>query len=109
MSGRDDKVLLADVLDACAAAQRITAGKSRQDLDRDETLTLAVCHVIQIIGEAAGRMSEPFQSAHPELPWSQIVGMRNRLVHGYFSVDHDVLWKTVKDELPGLRAKIERI
>jgi uncharacterized protein with HEPN domain len=104
MSSRDDGVLVRDILDACAKAERIVSGRGRADLDTDDVLSLALQHLTQIAGEAAAHLSDGFKAGHSQVPWVQMVGMRNRLVHGYFSIDHDVLWKTVSVELPELLA-----
>jgi uncharacterized protein with HEPN domain len=71
-------------------------------LDRDAVLAAALERFIEIIGEAASRISAARQAAAPVIPWRQIVGMRNRLIHGYGSVDRNVLWDVVHDDLPDL-------
>jgi uncharacterized protein with HEPN domain len=83
-------------------------GRSREDLDRDAVLAAALERFIEIIGEAASRVSATRQAATPGIPWRQIVGMRNRLVHGYGAVDRNVLWDVVHDDLPDLIAKLSR-
>jgi uncharacterized protein with HEPN domain len=95
--------------DHAQEALALAAGRSAQDLDADRTFALALTKLVEIIGEAAGRVSTQVQDAHPEIPWRQIVGTRNRLVHGYDAVDHEILWKIVSDELPELVAKIHAL
>jgi len=98
----DDQVLLKDMADHARRAIEACKGRSREDLDTDLVLAAALERFIKIIGEAASRVSAPTRDAHTEVPWTEIVGMRNRLVHGYASVDHDVLWAVVTRDLPVL-------
>jgi uncharacterized protein with HEPN domain len=88
--------------DAAASAVRFATGRSRLDLDRDEMLLFALVRAVEIVGEAAARLSPEARAAMPNIPWSLIVGMRNRLVHAYFDVDRDILWTTVTEALPAL-------
>ncbi|MGD2158797.1 MAG: DUF86 domain-containing protein [Anaerolineales bacterium] len=62
-----------------------------------------------MIGEAASRLSEPFQNRHPEIPWDKIIGMRHVLVHGYFEIDLDIVWAAVENDLPDLKHKVNAI
>lgn len=95
------------MLDAAREAISFAAGRSREDLDRDRMLVLAIVKDVEIIGEAAARTTAGVQAAHPEIPWAQIVAMRNRLIHGYFDVDLQVVWDTVTDDLPQLVGLLE--
>jgi uncharacterized protein with HEPN domain len=99
---KGDTVYLGHMLDSARSAIDKLSGKSRAEFDADETLRLALVHLIQIIGEAARRVSEPTRLAHPEVPWHQIIGMRHRVVHDYFSVDYDIVWRVVTHDLPPL-------
>ena len=81
----------------------------REDLDRDEMLCLALTRVVEIIGEAATRVSQPSQQRHGQIPWPEIIGLRNRLVHGYDAVDMDILWNIVQQDLPPLIEQLEAI
>jgi uncharacterized protein with HEPN domain len=78
------------------------AGRTRADLDTDRMLLFALVRAVEIIGEAASRLSDETRSAAPAVPWPRIVSMRNRLIHVYFDIDHDVLWKTATEEIPQL-------
>lgn len=97
------------MLDACSRARELAKPRDRKDLDRDWMATLALERLVEIIGEAARRLSVETREAHPEIPWSQIVGMRDRLAHGYDQVDLDRLWVVVDQDLPKLTADLERI
>lgn len=95
--------------DHASEAVAIAGAHSRNDLDADRLLALGLTKIVEIIGEAANRVSPATQDAHPNIPWKQIVGTRNRLVHGYDEVDFDVLWRIVSVELPPLVEQLEAI
>ena len=90
------------MIDAAEAIGQFIAGRQRADLDADRMLLFAVVRAIEVIGEAASRVSEDTRSEVPEIPWGGIVSMRNRLIHGYFDIDTEIVWKTLTGELPGL-------
>ena len=106
---RDDPVYVGHMLDSAAKAVEKVAGMAREDFDRDENLRLALTHLLQIIGEAARRVSTEFQDGHPEIPWKAIIGMRHKVVHDYFGVDEDVVWHTATVELPPLVEKLRGV
>jgi uncharacterized protein with HEPN domain len=97
-----DQTRLAHMLRHAEEAIQFAAGRSRTDLDSDRLLNLALVRLLEIVGEAASRVSPAIQTANPAVPWPQIIGMRNRLVHGYDSVDFDILWDIVQVDLPPL-------
>jgi uncharacterized protein with HEPN domain len=82
-------------------------GKTRAQLDPDRQLNLALTRLLEIIGEAAVRTPQEERSRYPGIPWVQVVGLRNRLIHGYDSVDFDILWQIVTHDLPPLIATVE--
>jgi uncharacterized protein with HEPN domain len=90
------------MLDAAQHALSFVERKSRVDLDRDNMLTLALVRAITVIGEAASRISRDTQQRFSDIPWQQIVGMRNRLIHGYDDINLDILWETTTIALPPL-------
>ena len=92
MTQHDDSVRIRHMLDHAREAVAMVKGRTREDLDRDRMLELAPVRLIEIVGEAAARVSEEGKAAHPTVPWREVVGMRNRLVHGYDTVDCDVLY-----------------
>ena len=98
----DDLVFIGHMVDMARTGQRLVAGASRQDLDRDEKLQLALVRALQVIGEAAWRLSEDFKRAHPTLPWHQIASFRHRVVHDYFAIDYDIVWHIATAELQPL-------
>ncbi len=102
MSRREDEVRLGHMLDHAHEAVELCRARTRPDLDSDRLLNLALVRLIKIVGEAANRVSAQVQSQHPEIPWRQIIGMRNRIVHGYDEVDFDILWSVIQSDLPPL-------
>lgn len=103
-----DLVRLRDMRNHAAEAVGFASGRSRHDLDTDRMLELALVRLIEIIGEAAGHVSEATCQRLPTIPWPQIVGMRNRLVHGYDAVDRNILWLTIANELRPLIDEIDQ-
>lgn len=98
----EDHIRLQHMLDAALEAQVFSAGKLRAELDSNRMLVLATVKELEIIGEAATKVSAQTQALIPELPWADITGMRHRLVHAYFDIDLDVLWQTIVQDLPPL-------
>ncbi len=100
----EDDVRIHHLVDAAETAIRFASDRSRGDLESDEMLALALTKLIEIIGEAAKQVSDETKAAHPDVPWSAAARTRDRLVHHYFDIDLDVLWSTVRDDLPALLA-----
>ena len=106
---KTDYVRLRHMLDAANEALSFVADKSRIELDLDRALALALVKSIEIIGEAASRISRELRTQSPDIPWADIVAMRNRLIHAYFDVNLDIVWQTVTDELPPLVRALEQL
>ena len=104
-----DPVRLRHMLDASGEAIRMSRARTRAELDGDRMLELALTRCLEIVGEAAARVSAECRSEHPGIPWPAIVGMRNQLIHAYFEVDRNILWDTVKTDLPPLVTALEAI
>jgi uncharacterized protein with HEPN domain len=98
----EDRVRLLHMIDAAEAVAQFVAGRNREDLDRDRMLLFALVHAIEILGEAANKISPDVQSAAPQIPWKAIVSMRNRLIHGYFEINGTIVWNTATVEVPAL-------
>ena len=109
MRPREDTVLLSDMLDYARRAADAVDGRSREVLDTDDVLVGALERFVEVIGEAASRLSESTRESVPDIPWREIIAMRNRLIHGYFAVDLDILWTVVHDDLPALVTALEPI
>ncbi len=106
---RDDEIRLRHMLDAAREAVSFARGRVRADMDTDRQLVLSLVKDIEIIGEAAAQITEAARAELPEIPWRSIVSMRNRLVHAYYDINIDIVWQTVKQDLPALIAQLERI
>ena len=104
---RDDRTRLNDMLEAIERIRR-QSDKGRDAFDRDELVQTWIVHHLQILGEAAARLS-PELRARAQVPWNSIVGMRNILVHAYFQIDHEAVWRVVERDLGPLEAEIRRV
>ncbi len=98
----DDRVRVKHMIDAAESIAQFIHGRARADLDKDLLLQFAVLRAVEIIGEAASRVSSETQSNTPQVPWRTIIAMRNRLIHGYFEIDTEIVWKTVTEEIPAV-------
>ena len=108
MTRHDDTVRMHHMLDSAREALTLVQGKARSDVDSDRVLSLALVRLLEIIGEAAGRVSNKTQNAFSTIPWAEIVGLRNRLIHGYDSVDMDILWQILDQDLAPLVTELEK-
>jgi uncharacterized protein with HEPN domain len=109
MCNPEDIIRLRHMLDAASKIVEYTQKCTRVDLDKDEKLNLALVRLLEVLGEAAKKVSDQCQAAHPEIPWRQIAGTRDRLIHGYFDVDLDIIWKIISTDLPPLIEQIEKV
>jgi uncharacterized protein with HEPN domain len=105
----DDRVRLNHIADALESAILFTAQRHREDLDHDTMLRFALLYAIQIVGEAVSKISAQTRDEHPDVPWPVLIAMRNRVVHAYADVDHDILWTTATEAVPDLLARIRQI
>lgn len=106
---RDDSVYVGHMLDMARKAAEKVKGLGRKDYEEDENLRLALAHLVQVIGEAARRVSAETRAAHPEIPWVDIIGMRSKIVHDYMNVDEDIVWEVATRDLPALAQALERL
>lgn len=105
---RKDEIRLRHMRDAALEAGSFAHGRSRNDLDTDRMLVLALLKALEIIGEAASKVSAETQAQHADISWSDVIAMRHRLVHTYFDIDLDVVWQTVVTDLPPLVTALRR-
>jgi uncharacterized protein with HEPN domain len=108
MTQHDEGVRLRHMLDASREAVGFTRGKTRAGLDTDRALQLALTRLLEIIGEAASRISQASRDRFPAIPWSAAIAIRNRLIHGYEDVDLDIVWQTICEDLPQLIEFLEK-
>lgn len=103
-----DLVRMKHMLDSTEAILSFAKGKRRTSLDKNRLLLSGILRELGVIGEAANKVSEKTKRQFPDLPWKELVGMRNRLIHAYFDVDHDTIWKTIREHLPSFIKQLEQ-
>ncbi len=106
---KDDLVYVGHMLDTAQSIVQKTSSVTRSVFDADENLQLALAHLIQIIGEAAARVSADFRDLHPGVSWKQIVGMRHKIVHDYLHVDFELVWEVASHDIPTLVRQLEHV
>jgi uncharacterized protein with HEPN domain len=102
---RDDRERILDIIEAIDRIERVS-GRGREYFYNDEMAQVWVIHHLQIIGEAVRGISSEFRTANPGIPWSDIIGMRNILIHHYFGIDRDAVWNVVEHDLPALKSQL---
>jgi len=108
MPPHEDRIRLQHMLDRAREAAAMVEGKMRESLDRDRSLNLSLVRLLEVVGEGASRVSADTRDCCREIPWAEIVSLRNRLIHGYDEVDFDILWQIVTTDLPPLIAGLDR-
>ncbi len=106
---RNDAARLLHIRDAARKAVKFVEGQTRESLDENEMLVLALVATLTIIGEAASQVTAAFRDAQPQIPWTQMIGTRHRVVHAYDEVDLDIVWDTVTKNLPALLSHLDAI
>lgn len=109
MTRRDDRISMPQMVDHANEARQLASGRTRAELDIDRVFALALTRLLEIVGEAAGRVSAPTCEKHPKIAWAAIVGLRNHLIHGYDQVDFDILWTIVENDLPPLISELNAV
>jgi uncharacterized protein with HEPN domain len=108
MSKIDDLTRLKHIRDSAQEALSFVKNRTREDLDNERMLSLALVKLIEIMGEAANNVSESSQTKYFYIPWRQIIGMRNRLIHAYFDVDLDIIWQVITQDMYPLLIEVEK-
>lgn len=106
---KDDLIRMRHMLDAAREAISFAKNKTRNDLDANRMLTLSIVKSVEIIGEAASKVTQKCRDKYKEIPWASVIAMRHRLIHVYFDIDLDRVWDTVTDDLPPLITALEKI
>ena len=104
-----DSVYLHHIVDAIERIDDYITGLSSEEFTKDEKTKDAVVRNLEIIGEAAKKITEKTKSSNPEIPWKNMASMRDRLIHAYFGVDYNIVWQVAKEELPPLREKLKSL
>jgi uncharacterized protein with HEPN domain len=97
------------MMDSSMEAVELIQGKSRADLDTNRVVSLALVRLLEIVGEAANKVTISTRMQYPNIPWSQLISLRNRLIHGYDTINLDILWKILSEDLPALIKQLEGI
>jgi len=106
---RDQKLFLNDIVSAMESIESFVEGMTLEEVEKDDKTSRAVVRKFEIIGEATKHLSEKIKEENPEIPWKNMAGMRNRLIHAYFGVDYKLVWEAIKIEIPRLKPKLEEI
>ena len=107
MSKRDLRLLPEDILEACHNILSYTSGMDYENFYGDKKTIDAVVRNFEVIGEAAAILPEDFKIKHPEIEWRRIIGFRNRIIHEYFGIDYENVWKIKEENIPELTERIE--
>jgi uncharacterized protein with HEPN domain len=108
MSEHDDRLPMHQMLEHAREAVEMIRGQTRAELSENRMLQLALVHLVQVVGEAASRVSREGQTMYPEIPWAEAITTRHRVVHGYDRIDYGVVWDTIAEDFPPLVAALER-
>ena len=108
-AGRDPVIYLDDILDAATKAMHFVADLSFEEFEHDDRTTFAVLRALEIIGEAAKRVPVAVRDRSPNIPWPDMAGMRDKLIHGYHGIDLRVVWRTVHSDLPAVIEKVREL
>jgi len=109
MSKRSTKLYITDIKNAIDKIEEYTKDLDFDDFTRDEKTIDAVVRNLTIIGEAVKNFPDKLKSKYPHIPWKEIAGTRNKAIHEYFGIDEDILWKTIKEDLPPFKKQISEI
>ncbi len=109
MSEKSPKIYLEDILTSISRIEEYVEDLSFEKFSKDQKTIDAVIRNLEIIGEAAKNMPENFTENHGELPWREMISMRNKVIHEYFGIDINILWQTVKEDLPGLKTLVKEL
>lgn len=103
-----DQIYIKHILDSVEFIESLSKDKKFAQVNADRLLKNGIIRELEIIGEASKRLSNEFKKLHPQIPWNEIAGMRDKLIHDYFMVNLNIVWKVVLDDLPKLKSALEK-
>ena len=106
---KDDSVYLHHIIDAFVQIEHYTEGVSHEEFLHNRLIQDGVIRQLEVMGEAARNLSEDLRNEHPQIPWRQMIGLRNRMIHAYFNVDLQIIWEIVQGDIPDLKQKMKQI
>jgi uncharacterized protein with HEPN domain len=106
---RDYKLYLKDILTAIESIERFVSGMNVAKFQTDDKTTSAVIQKLEIIGEATKQIPDEIRQSHPHVPWKEMAGMRDKLIHFYFGIDYQLVWRTIRERLPQVKLEIQKI
>jgi len=109
MPKRDPDLLIEDMLASIRKIERYTSGMDQELFQQDEKTVDAVVRNLEILGEATRQLPDDFTARHEDVPWRQIAGLRNRIVHDYFGLDLELIWEVIRRDLPQFQARLEKL
>lgn len=106
---RDHTLFIKDIIDAIEKISEFVAGMEYDEFVQDDKTLSAVVRKVEIIGEATRNIPKEIKATYSDIPWRDIVGMRNKIIHDYFGIDNEIVWQVIKEKLPALRNQIEKV
>jgi len=106
---RDYKLYVADIVKAMDSIERFIVGMDLAAFQADDKTASAVMRKLEIIGEAAKQIPDSMRQSYPQIPWKEMAGMRDKLIHFYFGIDYQLVWRTIKERLPQIKPELETI
>lgn len=106
---RDYKLFLRDIIDAMDSIEEFLGDMNFNELSKDDKTSSAIIRKFEIIGEASKHLPDGLKESHPEIPWKDMSGMRDRLIHAYFGIDYKLVWEAIKTEIPKLKPRLKEI
>lgn len=106
---RDHRLYLKDILEAMEAIEEFVGGIELEELKQDDKTSSAVIRKFEIIGEATKGVPEDIRQRYPDVPWREMAGMRDKLIHFYFGIDYNLVWQAIKSRIPQIKPRIRQI